>query len=103
MGKSTSFKKIPNDFLTVAEELQLKGLQGNETDNKYPEEEPNPVETSIRPRKKVISQSADINYTQASNVGNCQYYENKVEMTGSDDDNTALVSIDTSEKKNIND
>ena len=99
-GEVNIFQEDLNDFLSVTEELKLKGLQLNDAENKSSEEEPSPHKPPIKLSKKSLPQVAYKNYSEASIVENWQEYDTKIEMAGSDiGDNTAMVTIDTSENK----
>ena len=96
-GEVNIFQEDLNDFLSVAEELKLKGLQGNEAENKSSEDEPSPRNFPTKPSKKSLPQIANKNYTDMSIVEN---HDTKIEMAGSYiEDDTAMVTIDTSENK----
>ena len=99
-GEVNILQEDLNDFLSVAEELKLKGLQANEADNKSLGEAPSPCKPSIKPRNKTIPQAAKINYAQTSIDENIQEFKTKVEVDSSDVEyNTAMVTIDIPENK----
>ena len=78
-GEVNIFQDDLDDFLTVAKELQLKGLQGNETENKEPDQEPNLHQLSVRPRKKSTIAKTNFSTLDTTTLDNLQEYETKVE------------------------
>ena len=97
-GEVDIFQEDLNEFLTVAEDLQLKGLEGNATENKDTDQEPD----LRQPRKKSMPQAPLIDdaSVEDSHFENWPDYEAKVEIAGSElDNNRAMVAVHTSENK----
>lgn len=99
-GEVSIYQEDLNDFLMVAKELQLKGLQGNEQEKIEPFKEPTLCQPPIKTRKQTMSQVSHTNYMKGETLENWHELDTKVEMAGSDiDDNMATIAIQTTDNK----
>ena len=101
-GEVNIFQEDLDDFLSVAGELQLKGLQANETETKEPKQEPNLQQPLINPRKKSMSKAAITDYSAIKSISldNLQDYETKVELDVYEiDDKRAMVEVYATDNK----
>ena len=91
-GEVNIFQEDLDDFLTVAEDLQLKGLQANKTENK--EQQSDPFQSAIKPNKKPRTQSVNTNNSTLNN------YEPKDEMASTNMEiNRQVAAIHTPDNK----